>query len=106
MPPVTKLPSVGELTKETISDLYFRSLTNVEARKNHVGLTPKLVEGASPPGNVHLTAEQIGRDFTAWYGGMISCAQALDPGVDLPPTKEMIALITTQGDRANKAMAA
>jgi hypothetical protein len=108
MPPVTKLPSVSELTKEMIGDLYFRSLSNFEARKNHVSLAPKLIEGASPPSSTTtaVSPHEIEQDFTAWYGGVISLAHAMDPGVELPRTKEMIALITPQSDRAKKAMAA
>jgi len=103
-PSMTKLTNVSELTNETIVDLYFRSLGNTEERKNHVLLTPAHgISGASPP---TTSVQDVEKDFTCWYGGVITLARTLDPGVELPPTKNMIALITSQFERAKKAIAA
>jgi len=98
------LTDLSELTKDVIADLYFRSLGNIETRKNHVLLLPKIAEAnlKAPPPSVH----DIEKDFTAWYGGVLSLTRELDPDTHLPPTNQMVAFIGQNFDRAKQAIAA
>jgi hypothetical protein len=100
----TIITEVGQLaSKEMIAELYFKSLGNIETRKSHLALVPALVSGGSPPAP---TASDMQKDFTAWYGGLTSLAQAIDPAVALPDIRDMNGLINSQLDRGKKALAA
>jgi hypothetical protein len=83
------ISNVSELNKETIGEMYIRSLSNPETRKLHPGLKRDGPQGS-------LSTPELERDFTGWYGGLFSLCHALDPGVDLPPAPEMVQYITQQ----------
>jgi hypothetical protein len=99
---VKTLTNVSELTKETIADLYFLSLGNIEQRKMHTGLAGKRDGPALIPPSVH----DLELDFKCWYSGLSSLAHGIDPGVDLPPTQAMVGYITSNFERAKTAIAA
>jgi hypothetical protein len=98
------LTNVSNLTKESIAELYFLSLGEPQTRKLHnmALLTESRGGLARIPPSVHDT--EI--DFTCWYGGVTSVAQGIDPGVDLPPLKEMVGFITNNFEKVKTAIAA
>lgn len=98
------LNEVSELTKDGIADLYFQSLGNIRTRGTHVLLKPKISEAAvpTPPPSVH----DLEIDFTSWYGGVLSLAHGMNPGIELPSTREMALHITENFERAKAAIAA
>lgn len=101
MPPT--LQQVSSLTKQGIADLYFGSVGNIDTRKNHVLLQPTGIASTASPPNAH----DLENDFTGWYGGVLSLAHAIDPGVEMPRTKEMCQFIAPQGlERVKGAIAA
>lgn len=94
--------NVSELTRESIADLYFKSLESKDMRPIHAPLIEATAGGRSPtPPN-----DLVLRDFTGWYGGMLSLAQAIDPGVALPGLKECGTYITQNFERVKSAIAA
>ena len=100
--PQNTVNDVSQLTKEAIGDLYFRSLGNNETRTMH---NPLLVSKGGPQGR-SPTPGDLTLDFTCWYGGVISCANVIDPGVALPALKEMVGYINQNFERAKTAIAA
>jgi hypothetical protein len=99
---VKTLTNVSDLTKESIADLYFLSLGNIETRKMHTGLSGKR-DGPTPiPPSVH----DLELDFKCWYSGLTSLANAIDAGVDLPPPGNMVGYIAQNFERAKTAIAA
>jgi hypothetical protein len=88
---------VSTLTTEDIGEGYFRSLSNVQTRKNHV-----LLSGVQPA----LPLNVIQNDFSTWYAGFCSLARMLNAQVNLPPIQEMIAYVGENFDRARAALAA
>jgi hypothetical protein len=96
------LTNVSELTKEAIGDLYFQSLGNIQTRKMHV----RLQENRGGPTPVAPSVHDIELDVPSWYAGILSIASGLDPGVDLPPVKEVVGYITANFERAKAAIAA
>ena len=94
--------SVGDLTKEEIGSLYFLSIGNKETRKMHAGL----LGARSGPTPVAPSTHDMEIDFTCWYGGILSLANALDPGVSLPPTQVMLGYITQNFEKVTTAIAA
>lgn len=112
MAPAKTLINVSSITRGEIADLYFVSLGNAESRKNHILLskprpapTPAPSQGTTATGFIP-TVQDLEADFTCWYGGLKSIAEAVDPGVELPATKDMIGLITPQWERAKQELAA
>jgi hypothetical protein len=101
--PVKNL-NVSELTKEVIGGLYLESLANTKTRVTHVSLKPRLLDANAPMPipSVH----DISMDFTSWFGGLLSLANAIDPGCELPPIKELIGYVTQNFERAKAAVAA
>jgi hypothetical protein len=97
-----QITNVSELTKEGIGDLYFQSLGNIETRKMHAGL----VTARSGPTPVAPVIHDVELDFKCWYAGLLSLARAIDTGVDLPPTQEMVGFIVQNFERAKTAIAA
>jgi hypothetical protein len=106
MAPAKTVINVSSITKGEIADLYFLSLGNVESRKNHILLSRPRAGPQTTPGQASPSVQDMEADFTCWYGGLQSIAEAVDPGVVLPPTKEMIGLITPQWERAKTQLAA
>jgi hypothetical protein len=96
------LTNISELTKEEIGDLYFLSLGTSESRKMHMGL----VGARSGPTPVAPSVHDLEIDFKCWYSGLISLAHAIDPGVNLPPTQNMVGYIAQNFDKAKTALAA
>ena len=97
------LNDLSELRQDGIADLYFLSLGNSKTRGSHVLLKPKITEAAPAPApSIH----DVELDFTAWYGGLLSLANGLDPGIDLPSPREMVGVITKGFERAKAAIAA
>src|SRR6202051_3494056 len=95
-PTTTKLTTPSELTKEGIADLYFLSIGNIESRKMHTGLSGK----RDGPTLVAPSIHDVELDFKCWYSGLLSLANAMDPGVDLPPPLEMNGYIVQNFERA------
>ena len=100
--PQTIITNVSELTKDEIANLYFRSLGNTEMRKSHLSLWPPGVNRVP----MSPSTQDVEIDFTCWYGGLLSLAYGIDPGVVLPTMKEMCQFIGPQFDRAKTAIAA
>jgi hypothetical protein len=96
------LTNISELTKEEIGDLYLLSLGNIETRKMHTGLATARSGPTPVPPSVH----EFELDFKCWYAGLLSLANAIDPGVNLPPTQTMVGYIAQNFDRAKTAIAA
>jgi hypothetical protein len=98
------LNELSELTQDGIADLYFQSLGNPKTRGSHVLLKPKITEAAvpTPEPSVH----DIEMDFTSWYGGLLSLANGIDPGIDLPTPRAMASVIIKGFERAKAALAA
>lgn len=98
------LTNVSNLTKESIADLYFQSLGEPQTRKLHnmALLTESRGGLARIPPSVHDT--EI--DFTCWYGGLLALAQAIDPGMEVTPLKEMLTFITNNFEKVKTAVAA
>jgi hypothetical protein len=86
---------VGELTREEIADLFFKSLGNLETRKTHVMLS-----------TATNTREEIGNDFKSWYGGVVSIVRAIEPDAALPGVADMVNFVTQNPDRVRAAIAA
>src|SRR3982074_3812428 len=99
-----QITNVSNLTRESIAELYFQSLGEPQTRKLHnMTLLSESRGGlARVPPSIHDT--EI--DFTCWYGGVTSVAEAIDPGVDLPPLKETVTFITNNFEKVKTAVAA
>ena len=72
------------LTTQIVADLYFTSL-NDKNMKVHI-VTEK-----------HAPASEIEADVKLWYGGFLSCAKLLSPGVqggNLPTLQAIQQLVT------------
>ncbi len=97
------LNNVSELTKEWLADFYFESLENRETKKL---IHPSLFRSGGPT-PVTPSVHEAAMDVATWYGGVRSICLGLDPGVDLPPIKEMIEYITqNKFERVKTAIAA
>jgi hypothetical protein len=105
MPEATKTKvstNMSELTKEVIGELYIVSIGNPETRKMHT----RLAEARSGPTPVAPSVHDAELDFKCWYSGLQSLAHAIDPGVDLPPTQNMVGFITQNFERVKSSIAA
>lgn len=94
--------NLSELTKEVIGDLYFQSLGNPESRKMHI----RLNEARSGPTQITPSVHDAEIDFKCWYSGLLSLANAIDPGLDLPPAQNMVGYIAQNFDRVKTSIAA
>jgi len=101
------MTNLTELTKDKIGNLYFLSVENRETKgKFHFLGETRSGNISGPAGGRSPTPPEIEADVACWYGGMSSLAHALDPGVTLPPLKEIIGYINQNFERVKTAAAA